>query len=94
MSSFVIFVTSFASFKISYIGTVPTGTLECSMIALLIASKSPSVLRSITVSAPNSRQISSFLSSAQMSLLRLELPIFALTFVFSFLPMPIGFKFL
>ena len=63
------------------------------MIAVRIASKSPSVLRSITVSAPYFKQISSLFSSQPISLARLEFPIFALTFVLVSIPIAIGVKF-
>ena len=69
------------------------GTVEFAIMALLIASRSPPVLRSMTVSAPYFRQICSFSSSASISLLRLELPIFALILVLASLPIAIGSKF-
>ena len=69
------------------------GTLEFAIIALLMVSRSPPVLRSMTVSAPYFRQICSFLNSASISLLRLELPIFALILVLASLPIAIGSKF-
>jgi len=75
-----------------YIGTVPIGTVLAWMMAVRMASRSPPVERSITVSAPYWMDTRSFSNSVSMSLLTVELPIFALILTCATAPMAIGCK--
>ncbi len=71
-------------------GTVPTGSGLCRMIASRICGMSPPVERSITVSAPYFRQMRSFSSSPSMSLTTALLPMFALILQVAPTPMAMG----
>jgi hypothetical protein len=92
-SSAVRVETSFTAWIAWYIGTVPMGTGEASMMAARMPSMLPPVDRSITVSAPYFRQIASFSSSLSTRPVTCELPMFALTLHDSAMPMPMGSSF-
>ncbi len=71
-------------------GTVPTGTGECSMTSFLMASMSPPVERSMTVSAPASTATLSLQSSISGSLRSFEVPRLAFVLVLRPRPMASG----
>src|SRR3990172_5106034 len=71
-------------------GTVPTGTVECAMIASRVASRSLPVERSMTVSAPYFTASSSLATSSPMLEVTAELPMLALILTRATCPMAIG----
>ena len=77
---------SWARTATSYIGTVPTGTLELLIIVWRIFFRSPPTLRSITASAPYLIAMRNFSNSLFILGLSVEVPRFALILVLNPLP--------
>jgi len=71
-------------------GTVPMGVVELRMIASRVASRSPPVERSITVSAPQRSAQRSLSTSSSVEEETGEAPMFALTLVLLARPIAIG----
>ncbi len=73
-------------------GTVPMGTVDVCMIAFLMALMSPPVDRSMMVSAPAATETLTFASSRSRSTRSLDVPMLALIFVLSPLPIARGIR--